>query len=279
LYALPFEGFWHPWDEEEIRTPLGAHRFVTTLRIPSVDIYIALSDSLTDLCLGQFLRAPKRIAFAEGWKQWLTTIPVTRPVGQHLAEEYFAIYQALSNLRAPGQLRVQGRELPPYYPVNPDEPPYLAVDLWPFQPGNFDEFWADYFALFEGKRFVLFFGEEEAKGGLMVNHFVDRLPPRNRYDVFLSSDWIELGKMLTNARGLVCRAGATASYSTYLGTDALVIYENGDPKRDAPFYNYANWRLMDARPVPVTGVPSGLRPKSGVDPVELFRLTLDTFRF
>ena len=282
LYTLPFEGFWHPWDDDGIANVFESHRFATTLKIPAVDIYISLGDSLQELALGKFLSAKKIVGFAEGWKAWFTTLAVKRPTGHHVTEVYLELLRAMSNIRAPEKLRVMGRELPPFFKDNEESLPYLAVDLYPFSPGKLDSFWFEYFSLFDERRFALFFSHEEAKGGLLAESFVERLPKRNKYELFLNGNWIELGKMLANARGLVARSGASVTYATYLGTDALAIYDSGDPRLDAPFYNFANWQLLDLRDPTkgnTIGSASGFNSKATVDPVVLLEHTNQMFKF
>ena len=90
--------------------------------------------------------------------------------------------------------------------------------------------------------------------------------------------------MLAHAQGVVARAGASISYATYLGTDALAIYETGEPRRDAPIPFYANWQLLDLRDpmlaAAVEKVPGAiLKPKPQVDPVMLFEKTSQMFFF
>lgn len=280
LYTLPFEGYWHPWSEREIKTILDVHRFTATHTFPEFEIFISLGASTNDLALGRMLGAKKRVGFSEGWKNWFTTTPVKRPVGHHLSEEYYALFKEFTNRRLPEKMQVKGKELPPYYAD--DETPFIAVDLYPFSPGKLDEFWQAYFSLHEGKRFVLFFSSEEAQGGLIAEKFIQRLPTTNRYDLFVNPNWIELGKMLSQAKGLVARSGAVVSYATYLGTDALVIYETGEPRRDAPLPFYANWQLMDLRDPTLSATPASksvLKPKPQVDPVALFERTSQMFFF
>ena len=170
----------------------------------------------------------------------------------------------------------------PFFKEGPDPKPYLAVDLYPFSPGKLDAFWDQYIELFDDRRFVFFFSKEEAKGALLAEHFVQRLPKRNKYDLFLNSNWIELGKMLAHSQGLVARSGPSITYATYLGIDALAIYEHGDPRLDAPFYNFANWQLLDVRDPSKGETPApqgGIRGKSTVNPVVLFEQTNQMFKF
>ncbi len=286
LYALPFDGFWHEWVDEEVQTVLDVHRFAANLTLPKVDIYVALGDSLNDLVLGKFLNAKKRYGFGEGWKSWFLSRGVRRPVNHHYSEDFLYLYREFTNRRIPDDLKVKGKELPPFY--KEDEPPYLAVDLWPFGAGKLDDFWAEFFALHEGKRFVLFSSQEEAKAGLLAERLVARLPGTNRYDLFLSPNWIELGKMLAHAKGLVTRAGVSASYATYLGTDTLVIYETGEPRRDAPLPFFANWQLMDLRDPTLIAAPAAattatesaaLKPRPMVSADQLFEVVSKMFYF
>ncbi len=280
LFALPFEAYWHPWNDDEIKTVFDVHRFAATQHLPDVDIYFSLGDNFNDLILGKFLGAQKRVGFAEGWKSWFMTSFVKRPTGHHLSEDFFALFKHFTNRRIPEKMQVRGKELPPFYPE--EEGPYIAIDLWPFSPGKIDEFWTEYFALHDGKRFVLFFSGDEAMGAILADQWIQRLSPRNRYELFLNPNWIELGKMLAHAKGLVARAGASVSYATYLGTDALIIYETGEPRRDAPIPFYANWQILDLRDptssqkLPVPGI---LKPRPQVSPDVLFQKTSEMFYF
>lgn len=281
LFALPFEGFWHPWKEDEVESFLDAHRYVANLNMPPVDIYLCLGDTLKELAVGTFLDAKKRIGFAEGWKRWFTTLAVKRPLGHHISEDFFYLFKEFTNRRIPDQMKVKGKELPPYY--KEDEGPYLAVDLWPFDQVKLDDFWFEYFSMHEGKRFILFSSQEEAKAGLLAERLIQRLPKTNKYELFLSPDWIDLGKMLAHAKGLVARAGASISYATYLGTDTLAIYETGEPRKDAPIPFYANWRLMDLRDPTIANTnqikTEVIKPRAQVDPVQLFQQTSEMFHF
>ncbi|MBY0516725.1 MAG: hypothetical protein K2P81_07450 [Bacteriovoracaceae bacterium] len=282
LYALPFDGFWHPWKEDEIQTIFDVHRFAVHLNISKVDIYISLGENINELALGRFIGAKKRIGFSDGWKNWFLTTPVKRPIGHHVSEDFYALFKQFTNRRIPEKMQVKGKEMIPFY--TDDETPYLAVDLWPFSPGKLDNFWLQYISMHEGKKFVFFFSEEEAKGALLAERFVAKLPSTNKYELFLSPDWIELGKMLTHAKGLVARGGASVSYATYLGTDALAIYETGEPRKDAPIPFYANWQLMDLRDPTVTQAQpkvegASIKPKPQVDPIELYKKTSEMFFF
>lgn len=281
LYSLPFEGFWHPWHDEEIKSVLDVHRFVTFLTLGDVDIFISLGQSLNEVCLGRLLGAKKRIGFAEGWKSWFLTLPVKKPSGFHLSEDYQYLFKEFTNRRIPETFKVKSREMLPYFQ---DEKSYLAIDLWPFPPGKMDDFWIEFFNQFTEKKFVLFFSEDEGKAALLVERFVQKLSDKNTYEIFTKSNLIEMGKMLAQAKGVVSRNSFINSYSTYLGTDALCIYESGEPRLDAPIPFFANWQIMDLRDMTSiqqsTAVESvAVRAKPQVDPFALYQQVIQMFYF
>lgn len=282
LYALPFEGFWHSWNHEEIKSVLDVHRFVTQLTIPQVDIFISFSGTLNDLSLGTFLAAKKKVGFAEGWKRWFTTFPLKRPMGYHLSDDFLFLYREFTNRRIPEDLKVKSREMLNYY--TEEEKPFLAIDLSPFPLGGIDSFWVDFISLYDNKRFVFFFSEDEAKGALLTDRFIEKLPTTNRYDLFLKPNLIDQGKMLAQAKGTITRHPFTASYTTYLGTDVIVIYETGEPRRDAPIPFYANWQIMDLRDPTLTRSDNAqkesvVRAKPSVSPQALYTQTQQMFYF
>lgn len=280
LYSLPFEGYWHPWKNEEIKSILDVHRFVTFLAVGEVDIFISFGSSLNELSLGKFLGAQKRIGFSEGWKNWFLTLAIKKPSNLHLSEDYLYLFKEFTNRRIPETFKVKSREMLPYFQ---DEQPFLAVDLWPFPPGKMDDFWIEFFNQFSEKKFVLFFSEDEAKAALFVERFVQKLSPKNTYEVFLKPNLIETGKMLAQAKGVVSRNPFVNSYATYLGTDALCIYESGEPRIDAPIPFFSNWQMMDLRDhsaqKPAAGEVQQLKPRPVIDPFAIYQQVIQMFYF
>jgi ADP-heptose:LPS heptosyltransferase len=280
LYTLPFEGFWHPWKDDEIKSVLDVHRFVTFLNIGNVDIFISLGESLNEISLGKFLGAKKRVGFAEGWKKWFTTFSVKKPMGHHLSDSYLYLYKEFTNKKIPERLQIHSREMIPFFE---EETPFLAIDLYPFPAGRIDEFWINTINCFTEKKFVFFFSEEEGRGALLIDRFIEKLSTKNKYEFFTKSNLIDMGKMMAQAKGVVTRTPFIGSYATYLGTDALIIYETGEPRQDAPVPFYANWQIMDLRdPTLKQATPesaSAMKAKPVVNSDELLRKIHQMFYF
>jgi hypothetical protein len=79
---------------------------------------------------------------------------------------------------------------------------------------------------------------------VLVDNFTKVLNKKNSYDVFFYNDWIELGRMLAGARGLISYAGAASAFGAYVSTRVLALYDNEDPQRTGPFYFLSDVSIM-----------------------------------
>lgn len=277
LYLLPFKAFYHEWDENEIKTPMDVHRFCANMKIGIVNIYLSFTDTLNDACLGQFLRANRRIGFASGVKSFFYTIPIKRPINYHRGEEFLGVYKTLTNNSIADDLKVNSREMDNFYP---DGAPYVAVDLYPLDPEENEEDWIKYFSFFEGKQFVLFASAETEKSAWHIQNLVPKLSTRNTYKILIYKNWIELGRVLSQARGVICNLGSVALLSTYAGTATIIMVGSEDPKLSAPFYFFADWLLLDTKDPSVSHAnPSDLiKGKPRVHPDVLFEKTIELIK-
>ena len=257
---------------------MDVHRYAVLAKISKADYYFNLDSGFNSAILGYFLGAKKRFGFNEAWwASWIYTIPTHIPVGFHHSEKLFQIFKEATHLKIPEDFKIKGKEFTPFYPeevVN-----YIVLDLYPFDVGAVDEFWVNYIALHEDVTFVLFCSADVEKGGLLIESLIPRLSVKNRYKHFVNTNWIDLGKMLSRARGYVGRSGPAALFSAYLGINTIIIYEEGEPKLDAPFYFYANWELMDLRDPTLCQKPKpGLfKPRLQVDPFVLYERSSRAF--
>ncbi|MBA2403139.1 MAG: hypothetical protein H0V66_00085, partial [Bdellovibrionales bacterium] len=94
LNLLPFKAFYHEIDEDELNSVFDVHRYAVNVNIHNVDMFINLTNSFTDACLGIGLRAKKRVGFSDGWKTMVLTHKTHRLAGHHVTEDFFALYRA-----------------------------------------------------------------------------------------------------------------------------------------------------------------------------------------
>lgn len=242
LNLLPFKAYYHEFDEDEIQNVLDVHRYCVNSNIPNVDIFISLTNSFADACLGLALRAKKRIGFSDNWKTLVLNKKIPRPVGHHIVEDYLALYKELTGESINKKIKVISRDLKPI--VSNEDESYIAVNLSPIRNAKVEDEWIELINQFEGQRIVLFASDEQVKMQMLVEGFIEKLPTKNTYVNFTYRDWIELGRMLSCANGVITYSGPVGALSAYVGSRTLILYENEDPQRSGPFYFLGEVAIM-----------------------------------
>lgn len=265
LNLLPFTAFYHEYDEDEIQNVLDVHRYCAQVKIYNVDLFISLTNSFSDACLGLGLRAKKRLGFADGWKTLVLNEKTLRPVGHHLCEDFFALYKLHTGTDVDPRSRVTARELAPVV-EQWDSEPYIAINIAPFRSVTLEQEWLELLNQFEGQRLILFDSEEQDATGHLIKPFLERLPTTNQYSYFVYKDWIELAKLLTYARGVITYNGPLATLSAYTGSKTLVLFDREDPQRTGPYYFMAEVMHV-AQPRPENSAHLSSRVPFDMDPV------------
>jgi ADP-heptose:LPS heptosyltransferase len=233
LNLLPFKAYYHEFDEDEISNIFDVHRFCANAKIYNIDIFFSLTNSFPDACLGLGLGAKTRVGFSDNWKTLVLTHKTLRPQGHHLVEDYLTLYKEAVGESVDKKLKVVSRDLSP---IIKDEEPYLAINLSPLRGVMIEDEWIELFKKFEGQKIVLFASDEQVKIQLLMENFLEKLPKKNTYFNFVYRDWIELGRMLAHARGVITYSGPCGALSAYVGSKTLILYENEDPQKTGPFY-------------------------------------------
>lgn len=251
LNLLPFQAYYHEFDEDELRSVFDVHRFCVHAKIFNVDLFISLTNSFTDASIGLSLRAKKRLGFSDNWKTLLLNEKTKRPVGHHICEDFFELYRTHMNANVDLKLKVMSRELSPVIP-DWDENPYIAVNLTPLREAMIDEEWTKLVYDFQDQRIIFFSSEDRERVAPLIDKFIERLPPNNTYSFFIQKDWIELAKMLAYAKGVITYEGPLASVSAYVGAKTLILYDRRDPQREGPFYFLSDIALLTSKDSTVT---------------------------
>ncbi len=242
LNLLPFKAYYHLFDEDEIRSVLDVHPYTANLNVYNVDLFVGLTNSFPDACLGLGLRAKKRVGFSDNWKTLVLTHKTARPTGHHLAEDFLALFQLTTGATADSRLRVTSRPLSRLPDLPPS--PYYALNLSPLRGTVIESEWIELLSQFEGQRIVLFASEDQVQIKLLMESFLPLLPKTNTYEFFMYKDWIDLGRMLGHASGLITYQGACGALGAYVGTRTLILYDRDDPQRTGPFYFMADVSVM-----------------------------------
>ncbi len=251
LNLLPFKAFYHEFDEDELNNVFDVHRYCVHAKIFNVDLFVSLTNSFSDASIGLSLRAKRRLGFSDNWKTLVLNEKTSRPVGHHICEDFFELYKTHLNANVDMKLKVMSRELPSVVPEW-DTLPYIAINLSPLKDALIDEEWAKLVHEFEGQRIVFFSSDDRERVNPIIDQFIARLPKTNTYSYFLQKDWIELGKMLAFARGVITYEGPLASVSAYVGAKTLILYDRRDPQREGPFYFLADIALLTSKDSTVT---------------------------
>lgn len=245
LNLLPFHAFYHEFDEDEITSIFDVHRFCVSARIFNVDLFVNLTNSFPDACLGFGLRAKQRLGFSDGWKTMVLNQKTPRPRGHHLCEDFLSLYKLHSGLEADPRRKVMAREVDAII-KDWNVEPYIAINLSPLRNAMIDQEWVDLISQFENQRIILFASHDQDKTQSMMDTFLAILPKSNTYVNFKYKDWIDLAKMLAYARGVISFQGPLAAFSAYMGSRTLIIYDREDPQVTAPFYFVSDVAIVSA---------------------------------
>lgn len=251
LNLLPFSAFYHEFEENEIRTVFDVHRFCVNAPIFNVDIFVSLTDSFSDACIGWSLKAKTRLGFSDGWKTLVLNQKTPRLKNHHQSEDFLDLYRVHAGKAVDPLLKIGSRGLP-YIIEDHDNRPYLAINLSPLRGSQIEQEWKELCSLFRDQRIIFFASEDQDKVSLMIQPFLDSLPPQNDYLFFRYPSWIELGKLLAYARGVITFNGPAASLSAYVGSKTLILFDRQDPRRTAPFYFDGELNIMEASDPGVT---------------------------
>lgn len=241
LNLLPFKAYYHEFDEDEISNIFDAHRYCANSKIYKADTFISLTNSFSDAFLGIALKAKKRVGFSDNWKSLLFTHKILRPINHHVVEDFMALYELTVGQTNNKRLRVKSRDL---NPIIEDETPYIAINLSPLREAMIEQEWLDLIDHFEGQKIVLFAAEDQVKLQMVMKPFLELLPKKNSYINFTYQDYIEVGRMLAFAQGIITYSGPAAAISAYVGTKTIALYENEDPQKTGPFYFLSDIAIM-----------------------------------
>ncbi|MCM2350036.1 MAG: glycosyltransferase family 9 protein [Bacteriovoracaceae bacterium] len=247
LNLLPFKAYYHLYSEDEIQNVFDVHRFCANASIYNVDLFISLTNSFVDACLGLGLRAKKRVGFADNWKTLVLNQTMLRPVGHHVVEDFMKLFELAVGEPADKRLRVHTRDLLPIInksDVEKEEVPYIAINLSPLRNATIEDEWIELISHFEGQKIVLFASEETVKVQMLMDALMARLSPKNTYVNFVYHDWIELGRMMAFSAGVITYSGAAGALAAYVGTRSIILYENENPQRTGPFYFLTDVAVM-----------------------------------
>lgn len=241
LNLLPFKAYYHLYNEDDIKTIFDVHPYAANAAIYNVDLFISLTNSLADACLGIALRAKKRVGFSDGWKTLVLTHKMKRPLGHHIVEDFSELYKLTTGEVSNKRLKVSSRVL---NRIIEDETPYIAINLYPLREATIEDEWIDLVGHFQNQRIIFFASDEQVKMKPLMETFLNVLPKSNKYEIFIYHDWIELGRMLAFAGGVITYSGACGAAAAYVGARTIILYENEDPQKTGPFYFLTDVAVM-----------------------------------
>lgn len=278
LNLLPFRAYYHLFDEDEIKTVFDVHPYTANANIYNVDLFVSLTNSFPDACLGVGLRAKKRVGFSDEWKTLVLNRKMKRPVGHHVCEDFLKLFELATGEPVNQRLKVSSRALSR---IIEDETPYLAINLAPLRSASIDDDWVELISKFEGQKILLFGSDDQVRLKPLLDTLLPTLPKRSTYEIFTYKDWIELARMLAHAQGLITYSGACGTLGAYVGCRVLALYENEDPQRTGPFYFLSDVVVMGINnPTLVNSSPQDkvLKDRVRFDLDEVFEKATGFFR-
>lgn len=280
LNLLPFKAFYHEFEEDEIKTIFDVHRYTANSKIFNVDLFISLTNSFPDACLGLGLRAKKRVGFSDGWKTAVLNIKTKRPIGHHVSEDFMALYREIVGHNIDSKLKIISRELSSVI-EEWDANPYVAINLSPLREATVGDELFELMNYFEDQKIILFASEEPEKVRVLMEPFLANLPKKNNYIYFFQKDWIDLAKMLAFARGVISYNGPVVSVSAYIGTRTIALFDSEDPQKTGPLCFFADVLTLSANdPTLVESVSQNklLKDRKRFKMPEIFEKAYDFFK-
>ena len=285
LNLLPFKAYYHLYNEDEMNNVFDVHRFCANANIYNVDLFISLTNSFVDACIGLGLRAKERVGFADNWKTIVLTKKQPRPIAHHVVEDLNQLFQLASGENFDKRMRVLSRPLEYILPKEEDvteQPPYIAINLSPLREAVIEDEWIELVSLFSDQKIVFFASEEPVKVKVLMDSFLARLPKTNTYVDFVYYDWIELARMLAHSAGVITYSGAAGALSAYVGARSIILYENEDPQKTGPFYFLTDVAIMGVNdPTLVNSITSTsdvLKKRVTFDMTKVFEKACEFFK-
>ncbi len=222
LNLLPFHAYYHELDDTDVKNVFSAHRACVTFKIDRPDIYISTTESFVDASLGKQLGIKTKVGFEIGKNKWLFNKRIDFLEGQHQSVQYFNLLRAFTD-ELPTIPNATSRKLDPVY-KDWSEKPYTVINL-DLIDGKVNSEWIEFFDLFENKTFVLLCKELPlVEQNVFLQDYVNKLPTKNSYKIFIYNSNIDFGKLISYAVTLVTHESYIMHLSAYIG--AYVFYLN-----------------------------------------------------
>lgn len=200
LNLLPFEAYYHPLEEEDLKSIFTIHRACVNFKKinTAVDLYFTLTESFVDASIGKNIGARQVVGFDIGKNKWFLTKKVLKDTKKHFTE---SLYDLVNNY-------LKSAEKPPFAKRRPVEPfyvdwqlnEYVVIDL-DIVEEQINENWNELFELTTNKNYVFFSSSlDRFQQELLINEYIAKLPQKNTYKLHNYTSNIELAKVLAHCK-------------------------------------------------------------------------------
>lgn len=200
LNLLPFEAYYHPLEEEDLKSIFTIHRACVNFKKinTSVDLYFSLTDSFVDASIGKNIGAKQVVGFDVGKNKWFLTKKVLKNNTKHLTESFYdLVNNYLKSADKPPFAK--RRVLEPFY-IDWQINEYVVIDL-DAKDDEINPNWLELFELTTNKNYVFFSSTlDRFQQELMINDFIAKLPKKNNYKFFGYNSNIELAKVAAHSK-------------------------------------------------------------------------------
>jgi ADP-heptose:LPS heptosyltransferase len=198
LYLLPFNAFYHEFPKNELKNIFNIHRTAVNLKVPKVDYFFSLTDSLADATMGLSLKATKRIGFITPKTKMMYHHGLERMEGSTLVEQYMSLMRPLvDGLMEPPT--VVSRELEAIVEEYGDRP-YFVVNV-PMENDEIPTEWIEFIEFFDKQRIFIMCdaidkGEEQVE---YIKEKLGTLTSNSEIKIINHNNIIEWGKLVSYA--------------------------------------------------------------------------------
>lgn len=230
LNLLPFHAYYHELEQEDLKSIFSAHRGCSHFKITNqIDIFISTTDSFVDASIGKNFRTKEVIGFEKSFNNWFLTKKKNRPLEKHFSEQVCELVKPLLGYLS--KIPICGSRELELLSSKYEDKTYFILDV-DFIDDAVNPLWLELFNLAEGAHFILTSSQNDSfDQELRISTFIKSCPPKNTYELFKFSSYIDFAKLVGHAQVFTSLNSELILLAAYCRCDAIFLNQNYNFKK------------------------------------------------
>lgn len=245
LNLLPFNAYYHEFEEEDFKSVFTIHRALVNSKLEACDLFISFTQSLVDATIGKNLKALERVSFSSGKNNFFLSHKVNLLAGRKKSEQYFELLRPLLEDQFPEQIpNVCSKEMKEYY-LDWRENPYVMINL-EVKDGVILDYYQELFDLSEHTNFVLMARDmDDEVYAEEMRKYIETLNTKNTYKIFDSKSLIDFSKAVSYAWTFITENHQLYQVAAYCGSHIHHLFQENLYSQYGNDYFYADVRQFN----------------------------------